>query len=78
MEKDLMPVINAILKDEEFLCGGIFTKEKYYAEKYDLTSEEIGNMQVCLYYALHIRDKDFNRRVTNICYSDRLPDESFL
>lgn len=23
----LMPVIKAILNDEEFLCGGIFTKE---------------------------------------------------
>ena len=25
---------------EEFLCGGIFTKEKQYAKKYDLTMEE--------------------------------------
>ena len=33
----LMPVIKAILNDEEFLCGGIFTKEKQYAKKYDLT-----------------------------------------
>ena len=50
----LMPVIKAILNDEEFLCGGIFTKEKQYAKKYDLTMEEIGNIQTCLYYALHI------------------------
>lgn len=28
----LMPVIKAILNDEEFLCGGIFTKEKQYAK----------------------------------------------
>lgn len=31
--KTLMPVIKAILKDDEFLCGGIFTKEKKYAKK---------------------------------------------
>ena len=43
----LMPVIKAILNDEEFLCGGIFTKEKQYAKKYDLTMEEIG-MQILL------------------------------
>ena len=52
-----MPVIKAILNDEEFLCVGIFTKEKQYAKKYDLTMEEIGNIQTCLYYALHIKVK---------------------
>lgn len=30
--KALMPVIKAILKDDEFLAGGIFTKEKEYAK----------------------------------------------
>lgn len=29
----LIPVIKAMLKDEEFLWGGIFTKEKQYAKK---------------------------------------------
>ena len=66
MKKNLIPVINAILKDEEFLHGGIFTKEKQYAKKYDLTMEEISNMQTCLYYALNIKEKDFNKRVSNI------------
>ena len=42
---------------KKFLCGGIFTKEKQYAKKYDLTMEEIGNIQTCLYYALHIKDE---------------------
>lgn len=65
--KTLMPVIKAILKDDEFLCGGIFTKEKKYAKKYDLTIEEIVNIQTCLYYALHIKDKDFNDRINNLC-----------
>ena len=32
----LIPVIKAMLNDEEFLWGGIFTKEKQYAKKYDL------------------------------------------
>lgn len=66
MSKNLIPVINAMLKDEEFLHGGIFTKEKQYAKKYNLTLEEIANMQVCLYYALNIKDKEYNKRVSNI------------
>lgn len=63
MKKNLTPVIRAMLEDEEFLGGGIFTKEKYYADKYGLTTEEIINMQICLYYALHIDVKDYNDRV---------------
>lgn len=63
----LIPVIKAILNDEEFLCGGIFTKEKQYAKKYDLTMEEIGNIQTCLYYALHIKDECYNERINHIC-----------
>lgn len=66
MKKNLTPVINAMLKDEEFLHGGIFSKEKQYAKKYDLTLEEIANMQTCLYYALNIKEKDFNKRISNI------------
>lgn len=68
-KKNLMPVINAILKDDEFLCGGIFTKEEQYAKKYNLTLEEIANMQTCLYYALNIKEKDFNDRVNHILYT---------
>ena len=67
MDKTLIPVIKAILQDDEFLCGGIFTKEKYYAQKYNLTMEQISNMQVCLYYALHIKDKDYNERINRMC-----------
>lgn len=66
-KKDLMPVINAILKDEEFLRGGIFTKEEWYMKKYDLTLKEIANIQTCLYYALNIKDYCFNERVNHIC-----------
>ena len=63
MKKNLIPVINAILKDEEFLRGGIFQKEEQYAKKYDLTIEEIANIQTCLYYALHIKEQYYNERV---------------
>ena len=67
MDKTLMPVVKAILQDDEFLSGGIFTKEKYYAQKYNLTMEQISNMQVCLYYALHIKDKCYNERINRMC-----------
>ena len=66
MKKNLAPVICAMLKDGEFLHGGIFTKEKQYAKKYDLTLEEIANMQTCLYYALNIKEKDYNKRISSI------------
>lgn len=66
MNRNLIPVINAMLKDEEFLRGGIFTKEKSYAKKYALTQEEIGNVQTCLYYALNIKTKDYNARINNL------------
>lgn len=66
MKRSLAPVIYAMLKDEEFLHVGIFTKEKQYAKKYDLTLEEIANIQTCLYYALNIKEKDYNKRISNI------------
>lgn len=64
--KELSPVIKAMLKDEEFMIGGIFSKEKYYAEKYDLTEKQIANIQTCLYFALHIRDEYYNNIISNI------------
>lgn len=67
MKDSLIPVVKAMLKDDEFMCGGVFSKEKYYSEKYNLTMNQIVNMQTCIYYALHIRDEDFCRRVDKIC-----------
>lgn len=64
MDKKLMPLINAILKDTEFLAGGIFQQEEQAMKKYNLTQEEIGNVQTCLYYALNI--KDFNDIVNKL------------
>ena len=66
MNKELIPVIKAMLNDEEFLRGGIFQKEKYYMEKYNLTLEQISNIQVALYYALNIRDDCYNERMNKI------------
>ena len=66
MEKNLAPVIRAMLNDAEFLHGGIFTKEKQYAERYGLTTEEIANMHTCIYYALNIKVKDYNDRINAI------------
>ena len=42
--RELVPVLQAILKDKEFLAGGIFTKEKYYMEKYNLTQEQLSEL----------------------------------
>lgn len=53
---ELMPVILAILKDEKFSYGGIFSKEEYYMKKYNLTTEQISGIQTCLYYALRIKE----------------------
>lgn len=61
--RELIPVISSMLKDDEFLAGGIFTKEDYYKKKYNLTDEQMVNMETCLYYALHIKNDDFNKRV---------------
>ena len=45
MKSNLMPVIKAILQDEEFLRGGIFQKEDYYKKKYNLTHEQLANIR---------------------------------
>lgn len=64
--KELIPVVSAMLKDSEFLAGGIFSKEEYYKEKYNLTDEQIANMETCLYFALNIKEDDYNKRVNNM------------
>lgn len=64
--KELIPIIKSMLEDNEFLAGGVFTKEDYYKKKYNLTDEQIVNMQTCLYYALNIKDDEFNNRVNNM------------
>ena len=51
MKDSLIPVVKAMLNDDEFLCGGIFSQEKYYAETYNLTMNQTVHIQTCLYYA---------------------------
>ena len=53
MKKDLAPVIKAMLKDSEFLFGGIFSKEDYYMKRYGLTFEEMSKVETYVYWALH-------------------------
>ena len=56
IKKSLLPVVKAMLEDAEFLAGGVFSKEKYYMDKYKLTSNQIGEIATHLYFALHIKD----------------------
>ena len=64
--KELVPVIQAILKDDEIIAGGIFQKEEYYMKKYNLTLEQIGNIQALIYLALNIKDEECNNRVNKM------------
>lgn len=59
MDINLIPCIEEILKDKEFLSGGIFSNEKECMKKYNLTEEQSGNLQTLLYLALNVRDDDF-------------------
>lgn len=58
IDKSLIPCINAIMEDEEFLYGGIFQKEEEIMEKYNLTKKQISNLQTLIYFALSVRDDE--------------------
>ena len=45
-------IIRAMLKDDEFMAGGIFSKEKDYMRRYGMSYEEIYDMQTLLYKAV--------------------------
>lgn len=64
--RELVPVLQAILKDSEFLAGGIFQKEAYYMEKYNLTEEQMVNIQICLHHALNVKDDYFNGKISGM------------
>lgn len=53
-------VLKAMLDDEELMRGGIFSKEKYYMEKYGFTQREMDNMSMGVYFALR---KEYTIRV---------------
>ena len=45
-------IIRAMLNDEEFMCGGVFSKEEYYMKKYGLTREQMIEMQTHVWWAV--------------------------
>lgn len=45
-------IIRAMLKDDEFMCGGVFSKEEYYMRKYGLTFEQMSEMQTHVWRAV--------------------------
>lgn len=38
-----------------------------YSSRLSHSMEEIGNIQTCLYYALHIKDECYNERINHLC-----------
>lgn len=54
MKRDnLANVIRAMLNDNEFRYGGIFSKEEYYMKKYNISEHDMIIIQARLYWALH-------------------------
>ena len=45
-------IIRAMLGDDEFMCGGIFSREAYYMKKYGLTQEQMSEMQTNVWLAV--------------------------
>ena len=51
-QQNKIRIIKAVLNDEEFLRGGIFQHEEKYCKKYNLTKEEMIDIEVALHFAL--------------------------
>lgn len=49
------PILIAMLNDDELMAGGIFRKEKYYMEKYNVTQQEMDEMSIHIYFAAAIK-----------------------
>lgn len=45
-------IIRAMLNDDEFMAGGIFSKEGYYMRRYGLTREQMTDMQAHVWKAV--------------------------
>ncbi len=45
-------IIRAMLDDDEFMAGGIFSKEAYYMRRYGLTREQMTDMQAHVWEAV--------------------------
>lgn len=53
MNKDILIVLRAMMKDSEVLAGGISDKEEYYMKKYNLTREQVEDCQIAVYGLTH-------------------------
>lgn len=51
-QQNKIRIIKAMLNDNEFLRGGIFHDEDEYCKKYNLTLDEMVDIEVALHYAL--------------------------
>lgn len=45
-------IIRAMLKDDEYMAGGVFSKEAYYMKRYGITQEEMQDMQTHVWRAV--------------------------
>ena len=49
-------IIRAMLKDDEFMAGGIFSKEGYYMRKYGLSFDEMSELETRTWKAVSMMD----------------------
>lgn len=67
MDKQILRIIiNSMLNDNEFNAGGIFSKEKYYMKKYNLTEKQITRIEVALYFLVNMNNKEYAKRLDNL------------
>lgn len=52
--KTLRPFIEYCLHDEEFLAGGIPTKEEFYKKKLNMTEEQLSKFYDGMYILYHL------------------------
>ena len=51
-KEDRIKLIKEMLKDDEFLCGGIYSKEKQAMKKYNISQKEMDDIMTNLYFAV--------------------------
>ena len=67
MNKQILRIIiNSMLNDNELKAGGIFSKEKYYMKKYNLTEKQITRIEVILYFLVNMNNKEYAKILDNI------------
>lgn len=63
MKNEIKVIIKAMLEDTEVWAGGVFSKESYYMEKYNLTDEQMVALQKGVFFMLHIDDEEYRNRL---------------